>query len=591
MITIGENFGTFLIKGEIGRGGMGTIFHAVDTMLDREVALKIIHPQLTHNAQLMERFKIEAMTQARMNHPNIVMIFSFTRIEGDYVIAMEYIAGRSLKDILAEKGRLSPSEAFGFLEQMLQGLKYAHAHAVIHRDIKPANIMITGDSAVKLSDFGIAKVLGTQGVTKTGMMVGTPWYTSPEQILGKEVDFRSDIYSLGITFYEMLTGRVPFDSGTNSDFQIQKAHLETPPPRPSAFNPEIGLVLEKFILKALQKEPDKRFQSAAEMLDELHRLKAEFARPSQVDIPTERITARKSVPLFSPRSPLMWGLVGLLVAAGGALLLFRGKSGNGPAQIPPSGLVATATQGGTPGKGAAPPADRIPLEQVTSRVEPRPPAEGTPPPAIEPRERNAGATPTPLPGGNTSGTQVPLPSPPVETVRPEPKRIDPVPQRNPDQDLLRLRTLIENRNWGEARLVADQLSPGATDPRLFTLLGRVKLQEGDFTAAESFWTRALQAGEAISLHCTHHHPGTNTRCAGFVRFRSQGLVFDSRSRPEHSFRLRAGQIQGVRATGEGFQIEADLGGEDMRETFSLFVVGDRRAKEEFLATFLQKSLR
>jgi len=590
MITIGETFGTFHIKSEIGHGGMGTIFHAVDTMLDREVALKIIHPQLTYNAQLMERFKIEAMTQARMNHPNIVMIFSFTRIEDDYVIAMEYIAGRSLKDILAEKRRLTPAEAFGYLEQVLGGLKYAHAHAVIHRDIKPANIMVANDGTVKLSDFGIAKVLGTQGVTKTGMMVGTPWYTSPEQILGREIDFRSDIYSLGISFYEMLTGRVPFDSGTNSDFQIQKAHLETPPPRPSAFNPEIGLILERFILKALQKDPDKRFQSAAEMLDELHRLKAEFARPSQVDIPTERLGARKPSLLSVFRSPLAWVAVALLLVSGGLLLVLR--EGRRPAAIPPapqttvSGMT-TVLPPMTRGQAAAPARrDQGEVQRDPARV-----ASGSTPPSIEPRPRSerdltAGFSPAGEGPGPSSVADRSIPAPGRE----EPPPLRPRAPRDSSPDPIRLRSLIENRNWGEARRLAEQWAD-TTDPRLFPLLGRVRLQERDYRGAESFWSRALLAGETVAILCTHYHPGSVTRCPGFLRIRRQGILFDARNRPEHSFRVRAGQIRSVRATPEGVTIEADLDGESMRETLSLFVTGERRPMEAFLAAFLQNSVK
>jgi len=241
MIKIGEKLGHFLIQAEIGRGGMGTIYFAVDTMLNREVALKAIHPQLADNQQLMDRFKIEAMTQARMNHPNIVTIFSFNKIDDQFIIAMEYVEGKSLKELLQTKKRLAPAEAIDIIIQVAEGLSYAHVQNVIHRDIKPANILLAKDNKVKISDFGIAKVFGAQGLTKTGMMMGTPWYTPPEQIMGKNIDFRADLYSLGVTFYELLTSRVPFDSETNSEFQIQKAHLETPPPRPSIYNYPAGL--------------------------------------------------------------------------------------------------------------------------------------------------------------------------------------------------------------------------------------------------------------------------------------------------------------------------------------------------------------
>jgi serine/threonine protein kinase len=322
MIKIGDKLGHFLIQAEIGRGGMGTIYYAVDTMLNRDVALKAIHPQLADNQQLMDRFKIEAMTQARMNHPNIVTIFSFNKIDDQYIIAMEYVEGKSLKELLQAKKMLGPDEAIGIIIQVAEGLAYAHAHNVIHRDIKPANILLAKDNKVKISDFGIAKVFGAQGLTKTGMMMGTPWYTPPEQIMGKSIDFRADLYSLGVTFYELLTSRVPFDSETNSEFQIQKAHLETPPPRPSIYNPQIGGKLEKIILQALQKKVEKRFQSAEEMIAELKKIHVELSKTKPPDFSASGHTQILNAPTVvkrrrSRQSPLrLVALLILLLAAG-----------------------------------------------------------------------------------------------------------------------------------------------------------------------------------------------------------------------------------------------------------------------------------
>ncbi len=332
MIRIGEKLDHFLIQAEIGRGGMGTIYHALDTMLNREVALKAIHPQLADNQQLMDRFKIEAMTQARMNHPNIVTIFSFNKIDDQYIIAMEYVEGKSLKELLQAKKMLNPGEAIAIITQVAEGLAYAHARNVIHRDIKPANILIGKDHKVKISDFGIAKVFGAEGLTKTGMMMGTPWYTPPEQIMGKHIDFRADLYSLGVTFYELLTSRVPFDSETNSEFQIQKAHLETPPPRPSIYNPHIGAKLEKIILQALQKKVEKRFQNAEELISELKKIQSEIGKTDLTDFSPVGQTKLLEAPTVKRRqwrkSPLKTIAFLILLLAGAiAWILLSGRIG------------------------------------------------------------------------------------------------------------------------------------------------------------------------------------------------------------------------------------------------------------------------
>lgn len=272
MIEIGKSLGNFLIERKIGSGGMGTIYVAIDTMLNRKVALKIIHPDLSHNSRLMEAFKVEAKMQAQMNHPNIVAIFYFNKIEGECVIVMEYVDGTSLKEMLRSGSPLSVMEAVDYFKQILRGLHYAHSRNIIHRDVKPANILVTKDRRVKLSDFGIAKILGTNELRHDGLVMATPCYTSPDIIMGKEVDARSDLYSVGITFYEMLAGTVPFNCHSNSDLQIQRDHLNTIPDPPSRFNTRIGPKMDALILKALQKRPENRFQSAGEMLMELDQM-------------------------------------------------------------------------------------------------------------------------------------------------------------------------------------------------------------------------------------------------------------------------------------------------------------------------------
>ena len=265
MIKSGQQLGNFLIKRLIKSGGMGDLYFAIDTMLNRKVALKVIHQKFAKNSKLMIKFKNEAKTQAQMNHPNIVTIFYFNIFDNQYVLAMEYITGKSLEELLEIKAIFSIDEALLFWKQILRGLQYAHSHNIIHGDIKPSNVMVSNKNEVKISDFGIAKIFGADRNSKAEIPFGTPRYSSPEQILGQEIDFRSDLYSAGITFYEMVTGRVPFDS--KQDIEIEKAHIEAEPPKPSSFNNNIDTNLEKFLLKSITKKPENRYQSALEMLE------------------------------------------------------------------------------------------------------------------------------------------------------------------------------------------------------------------------------------------------------------------------------------------------------------------------------------
>jgi serine/threonine-protein kinase len=182
---------------------------------------------------------------------------------------MEYITGKSLEELLKAKTIFSIAEALLFWKQILRGLQYAHSHNIIHGDIKPSNIMVSSKNEVKISDFGIANIFGAHGNSKAEIPFGTPRYSSPEQILGQEIDFRSDLYSAGITFYEMVTGGVPFDSRQDIDIEIERAHIEAQPPKPSSFNNKIDTNLEKFLLKTIAKKPENRYQSALEMLENL----------------------------------------------------------------------------------------------------------------------------------------------------------------------------------------------------------------------------------------------------------------------------------------------------------------------------------
>jgi serine/threonine-protein kinase len=263
---IGKVVGTYKIIAKIGEGGMGSVYKGIDEMLEREVAIKVLRPELASQPNVVERFRTEAKTLAKLNHTYIATVYNFLHQDDHYFMVMEFVRGETLDNMIRRSGPIPYEQAVAMFCQALEGLEHAHSLGIIHRDIKPANIMLTDTGIVKVMDFGIARVLGTSRMTKQGNIIGTIEYMSPEQVRGDETDARSDIYSAGILFYEMLTGRVPFES--KSEFELMKSQIEDPPPPPRnfAYVPEQA---EEAIMRALAKKPDARFQSAAEFRQEL----------------------------------------------------------------------------------------------------------------------------------------------------------------------------------------------------------------------------------------------------------------------------------------------------------------------------------
>lgn len=255
--------GRYQIVGELGRGGMGIVYKVQDTALDRLVAFKVLPQALTENEQAVTNFVREAQAAAKLNHPNIVTVYDTGEQNGRYYIAMEYVEGTTIKEILKRKGPISPSGILHVLVQIAEALAYAHEKKVVHRDIKPANAMWTRDKKVKLMDFGLAKVV-EEARNHTTVVAGTPYYMSPEQTLGKNVDHRTDIYSLGVTLFEMATGTVPFKEGN-----IPYHHVHTQPPSIRDLRPELPESLSAIVERCLQKDPAQRFQSAREILAEV----------------------------------------------------------------------------------------------------------------------------------------------------------------------------------------------------------------------------------------------------------------------------------------------------------------------------------
>ncbi len=269
-INPGDTLGNYLILSKLGEGGMGMVYKAHDPTLDRMVALKVISPHLFRNQEYLDRFRVEAQAQARLNSPNIVTLHSMFQLPSWLVLVMEYVEGETLAQRLHNHGRLNFSNAVWIFEQVLLGVDRAHRMGVVHRDLKPGNIFITAGNEVKLMDFGVARMLDNKSLTIAGSMVGTLTYISPEQISGKDADFRSDIYTLGITLYEAVAGRPPFEYRT--DFELMNAHLHDQPPRPSILQPDIADDFEAMILRAIEKDPDKRYQTAREFRNALLRV-------------------------------------------------------------------------------------------------------------------------------------------------------------------------------------------------------------------------------------------------------------------------------------------------------------------------------
>ena len=260
--------GNYKIIDSIGIGGMGEVYKALQMNLDRIVAIKIIHPHLVENREVLERFRKEARIQAKLIHPNIVTIYDFMETDQNYCIVMEYVQGESVSRIIKDQGPFDPVVSISMFRQILEGIKYAHSKGVVHKDIKSSNFIITPTN-VKVTDFGIAQVMDDTANPDGSSLVGTPKYMSPEQILGQKLDQRSDIYSLGVTFYEMVSGRVPFNGDTGSDFEIKKAHIKEKPLNPSELDSQIPSWVGDFITRCLSRNPDDRFESVSEMINEL----------------------------------------------------------------------------------------------------------------------------------------------------------------------------------------------------------------------------------------------------------------------------------------------------------------------------------
>ena len=291
--------GRYRVISRLGSGGMADVYLAQDQLLGREVAVKVLHHHFAEDHEFVERFRREASSAAALSHPNIVGIFDRGEWNGTYYIAMEYVAGRSLKAIVREEGPLDPAAAIDIVMQILRAARFAHRRGVIHRDLKPHNVILDEEGRARVTDFGIARA-GASDMTLTGSIMGTAQYLSPEQAQGFAVSAASDLYSIGVILYELLTGAVPFEGESAVAIAFKQVSAEPRPP--SELNPSLPPSLDAVVLRALAKDPAQRYADADELIAALQRERDGAAgarrrtRSHRCTTPTSTVLRRRRTP-------------------------------------------------------------------------------------------------------------------------------------------------------------------------------------------------------------------------------------------------------------------------------------------------------
>jgi len=344
--------GRYRLESKLGSGGMSTVYLAVDETLGRHVAIKVLHQEISDQADQLERFRREARAVAQLSHPNLVGVIDAGEEGGRPYIVFEYVPGKTLKQRIADDGRLPLDEATAYAIEIGRGLQAAHAAMLIHRDVKPQNVLIDPEGRAKITDFGIALSLESHGLTATGRVLGTTDYVSPEQAMGREIDARSDVYSLGILLYEMLTGEVPFKAETQVGVAMK--HVNETVPNVQRRRPDASAVLAAAVERATAKEPKDRYRDMGGFLADLeHALEVEVARAGGAT--GEATSVLDSVPetrrRVLTRRRISWFGVALLAILAAAAIAIAALNGNeGPSKEPPpdgSGGTPIAIQSAT----------------------------------------------------------------------------------------------------------------------------------------------------------------------------------------------------------------------------------------------------
>ena len=353
-LTTGSAFaGRYQIIEELGRGGMGKVYRVLDKKLNEEVALKLIKPEIGLDGKTIERFSNELKLSRKIVHKNVARMFDLNEDKGAHYITMEYVRGEDLRRLIRKMGILSPGQAIPIARQVCEGLAEAHKLGIVHRDLKPGNIMIDEEGNARIMDFGIARSLSSKGITDAGVMIGTPEYMSPEQVEGKEVDARADIYSLGIILYEMLTGRVPFEGDT--PFTVGVKHKSESPRNPRELNPLIPEDLSLLILRCLEKDKERRYQRNGDIICDLDKIEKGLPTTDRVGPRRKSLTSREITVKFRPKKVLFPGLaiVALVVAA--VIIIWRvlPKKGEVSAGSGPPSIAVLPFMDDSPEKGHA----------------------------------------------------------------------------------------------------------------------------------------------------------------------------------------------------------------------------------------------
>jgi len=323
-LTRGTTFATrYEVIEELGKGGMGKVYRVFDKKIEEEVALKLVRPEISSEKKTIERFRNELKVARKIAHRNVCKTYDLGEKGRAHYITMEYVPGESLKSMIGMMGQLSAGQVVFIAKQVCEGLAEAHRLGVVHRDLKPSNIMIDREGNPRIMDFGIACSLKAKGITGPGVMIGTPEYMAPEQVEGKDVDQRSDVYSLGIILFEMATGRLPFEGDTS--LVIALKHKTEVPPDPGQYNSQIPDDLSQLILKCIKKDKDKRYQNAKELLSELVKIEEGISTVERI-VPGRRPTPSKEITVtFRKRWAMIVALFAVAAMVGVAIIYFINK--------------------------------------------------------------------------------------------------------------------------------------------------------------------------------------------------------------------------------------------------------------------------